>query len=607
LLKKLLRSVLGGPRRRADVSASIAASIETAIEHYNAGAFAPALAICDAWLARSPDRDDLLHFAGRLLLAMEAPADAAARLEQAVAADPGNTLYWTTLALARARAGAAAAALAAARTAREKAGDDAARLRELAQIFRDLGADDEAETGLVRALELQPDVPGTLSDLALVYKTQGRQDEALALLQRAVALEPASPEIGSNLLLTLNCVDTLTPEAVFQAHAEWGGRIGAPLASGAAPHANGRDPERLLLVGFLSPDFRQHSVAYFAEPLIAHLDRSRYRVACYYTGAQRDATTARFAQSAELWRDLPGTEAAAIARAVRADGVDVLVDLAGHTSARQMQVMAQRPAPVQVTWLGYPNTTGLRTIDIRITDAIADPPGTTESLYTERLARLPEGFLCYQPPDAAPAPTRDAATDGAGPVFGCFNNLAKITPELVRRWGQILLAVPASRLVVKAAGLQGEGAVRTLRARFADAGVDPARVALSPWQPTLAGHLETYRRIDVALDTYPYHGTTTTFEALWMGVPVVTLAGRTHASRVGASILFRLGLPELVTSSAEAYVARAVALARDTAMLAGLRATLRDRLRASALTDGARFARAFETALREAWADWCRR
>jgi predicted O-linked N-acetylglucosamine transferase (SPINDLY family) len=605
LLKKLLGNVFGGPRR-ADESASIAAAIETALEHYNAGAFAPALAICEAWLARSPDRDDLLHFAGRLQLAMGAPTEAVRRLERAVAVDPGNALYWTTLALAQARAGAAGAALAAARTARGKAGDDAARLRELGQIFRDLGADDEAETGLVRALELQPGVPGTLSDLALVYKRQGRQDEALVLLQRAVALDPASPEIGSNLLLTLNCVDTLTPEAVFQAHAEWGGRIGAPLASGAAPHANGRDPERPLLVGFLSPDFRQHSVAYFAEPLIAHLDRARYRVACYYTGARRDATTDRFAQSAEFWRDVPGAEAAAITRAVRADGVDILVDLAGHTSARQMLVMAQRPAPVQVTWLGYPNTTGLRAIDIRITDAIADPPGMTDALHTERLVRLPEGFLCYQPPGIAPAPARDKA-DGAETVFGCFNNLAKITPALVRQWGQILLAVPASRLVVKAAGLQGEGAVRTLRARFADAGVDPARVALSPWQPTLAGHLETYRRIDVALDTYPYHGTTTTFEALWMGVPVVTLAGRTHASRVGATILSRLGLPELVTASPDAYVARAVALARDATMLAGLRSTLRDRLRASALTDGARFARAFEAVLREAWTDWCRR
>ena len=601
MLKKLWGNLIGGSRRRTEEPASI----ETALQHYKAGDFATALSICEAWLKQSPERDDLLHFAGRLLLAMDAPADAAVRLERAVAVAPNNALYWTTLARARRRVGAGEEALAAARTARGRGGADAGSLHELGQLFRDLGDYDEAEACLTRALDLQPHAPGMLSDLALVYKVQGRQHAALDLLQRAVALDPASPDIGSNFLLTLNCVDTVTPEFAFQAHAAWGERIGAALVMDGAPRAIARDPERPLLVGFLSPDFRQHSVAYFAEPLIAHLDRERYRVACYYTGAQRDATTARFARAADLWRDLPGTDAAGIACTIRADNVDVLVDLAGHTSPRQMLVMAQRPAPVQVTWLGYPNTTGLRTVNTRITDAIADPPDVTDVLHTERLVRLANGFLCYQPPDSAPSWTRDIAA-GSSPVFGCFNNLAKITPEVVRLWTLILAALPKARLVIKAAGLQSEGAVRTLRTRFAAAEVDPARIALLPWHATLEGHLKAYRRIDVALDTFPYHGTTTTFEALWMGVPVVTLAGRTHVSRVGATILSRLDLSALVTVSADAYVSCAVALAQDAERLAGLRATLRDTIRTSVLTDGARFARDFETALRAEWTEWCR-
>ena len=601
MLKKLWGNLIGGSRGRTDEPASI----ETALQHYKAKEYSTALAICEAWLKRSPDRDDLLHFAGRLLLAMDAPAEAAVRLERAVAVVPGNALYWTTLARARARAGARNEAFAAARTARARGGADAGSMHELGQLFRDLGDYDEAEACLMRALDLRPHIPGVMSDLALVYKMQGRQHEAVDLLQRAVALDPASPDIGSNLLLTLNCVDTVTPESAFQAHSAWGERIATRFPLGTTSYANGRDPERPLLVGFLSPDFRQHSVAYFAEPLIENLDRGRNRVACYHTGAQRDATTARFAKTADLWRDLPGADAAAIARAIHADNVDVLVDLAGHTSPRQMLVMAQRPAPVQVTWLGYPNTTGLRTVDIRVTDAIADPPGITDALHTERLVRLANGFLCYQPPSAAPSPTRDRAA-GSPPVFGCFNNLAKLTPQVVQLWARILVALPQARLVIKAAGLQSEVAARTLRDRFADAEVDRERIELLPWHATLQGHLEAYRRIDVALDTFPYHGTTTTFEALWMGVPVVTLAGRTHVSRVGATILSRLDLSALVTVSADAYVSCAVALAQDAERLAGLRATLRDTIRTSVLTDGARFARDFETALRAEWTEWCR-
>lgn len=291
---------------------------------------------------------------------------------------------------------------------------------------------------------------------------------------------------------------------------------------------------------------------------------------------------------------------------IRLDGIDVLVDLSGHTVGNRLPVFARKPAPVQVTYLGYPNTTGLDAMDYRVTDALTDPPGWGEHIHSEELIRLEEGFLCYQPLQSCPDIRGHAASEsGEGVVFGSFNELLKVTADTVAAWCEILERVPGSRLTIKGTTLGDEGTRKRVLDRFSERGVDAARVHLVGRTPTLEEHLALYNDIDVALDTFPYNGTTTTCEALWMGVPVVTQFGRLHASRVGLSLLTQLGLDDLVTESAEAYVERAVALAGDEARRRALRGELRDRMRGSSLMDAERFTRKLEAAYRDMWSRAC--
>jgi predicted O-linked N-acetylglucosamine transferase (SPINDLY family) len=326
-------------------------------------------------------------------------------------------------------------------------------------------------------------------------------------------------------------------------------------------------------------------------------DRSKFFVIGYSSFVTPDEVTDAIRARCDAWRDITNLDDERAAALIREDRIDVLVDLGGHTNSRLL-LFARRPAPAQATWIGYPNTTGLRQIDYRITDAIADPPGEADALHTEKLLRLPDGFLCYRPPDEAPA------TDRAdGPVtFASFNNFSKVTPRAIDAWAEILRQVPQARLMLKAKGLNEPVMQERARESFVSRGIDAQRVEVSRQQPSRREHFEQYRSVDVALDTFPYNGTTTTCDALWMGVPVVSLAGRTHVSRVGASLLARVGLNELVAGSVDAYVGAAVELARDSTRLHALRSELRDRMKRSTLTDAVRFTRAYEESLRTAWA-----
>jgi predicted O-linked N-acetylglucosamine transferase (SPINDLY family) len=289
---------------------------------------------------------------------------------------------------------------------------------------------------------------------------------------------------------------------------------------------------------------------------------------------------------------------------IRKDGIDILVDLAGHTAHHRLSVFARKPAPIQVTWLGYPNTTGLSAIDYRITDALSDPPGQTERWHTEKLLRLPGAFSCYLPPAESP-PVGPLPALAAGHVtLGCFNHIAKVTPSLLGLWAGILKDLPGSRLFLKSRGLADPGTAGRIREELAGSGVAPERVELRGEALPTAEHLGLYNRVDIALDTFPYNGTTTTCEALWMGAPVVALAGATHVSRVSASLLTHLGAAELIASSADEYRLRCLALAADLPRLAERRATQRDRMRASPICDAAGFTRGLEEAYGRMWADF---
>ncbi|HEY6837624.1 MAG TPA: hypothetical protein VI389_02660, partial [Geobacteraceae bacterium] len=301
------------------------------------------------------------------------------------------------------------------------------------------------------------------------------------------------------------------------------------------------------------------------------------------------------------WRDVHGMGDAALADLIRADGIDILVDLAGHTSGNRLRMFTLKPAPVQVTWLGYPATTGLAAMDYRITDAVADPEGSADRLHTERLVRLSHGFLCYAPPQEAPPLSPPPCEENGFITFGSFNNPAKMGRETLNLWGDVLRDVPGSRLFLKNKIFAEKKTCRFFLDRLAEAGIQPQRVTFAPHTPSLEGHLGCYGSVDIALDTFPYNGTTTTCEALWMGVPLVTLSGDRHASRVGSSLLSRLGLEELVARTPEEFGVLTVGLASDRARLTALRSTLRGRMQTSPLCDTTLFAMQMEAAYRQMW------
>jgi predicted O-linked N-acetylglucosamine transferase (SPINDLY family) len=464
---------------------------------------------------------------------------------------------------------------------------------------------EEAIAAFRQAIALQPAYPEAHNNLGNALKDKGQLDEAIAAYRQAIHFRPGYSDAHSNLVLTMHYPPGLKASVIAEEHRRWNQLHAEPLRPFIQPHTNDRTSNRRLRIGYLSPDFRCHSVAYFLEGLLEHHDPAQVEVFCYAELANPDAVTARIQQLTQHWRKTIGLADAELADLIRKDGIDILVDLTGHTANNRLPVFAHKPAPVQVTWLGYPNTTGLDSIDYRLTDALADPPGRGEEFYTEQLVRLPRSGWCYRPFGQSPPVGAPPVHDTGHITFGCFNAIPKINEALLELWAKILHAVPGSRLLLKNKAL-GEHSVRQrISAMLEGAGIDPARVELVGGIPDIAGHLASYGRVDIALDTFPYHGTTTTCEALWMGVPVVTLAGQTHVSRVGVSLLSNLGLAELITASPEEYVNLAAELAKDLPRLAHLRSTLRERMEQSPLMDAPGFARDIEAAYREMWWKWC--
>jgi predicted O-linked N-acetylglucosamine transferase (SPINDLY family) len=405
------------------------------------------------------------------------------------------------------------------------------------------------------------------------------------------------------LLASINYSDRGSPAVLYEAHRAWGEVHGRPLPQ-ADSYANERNGERRLRVGYVSPDFRQHSVAYFLEPLLRSHDRNAIEVFCYAEVNWPDATTKRFQGLADHWVTTVGMSDEALVERIRRDRIDILVDLAGHTAKNRLPVFANKPAPVQVTWLGYPSTTGLAAIDYRLVDTVTDPEAEGGAFSCETLVRLPAGFLCYGPPQDAPAPAARPHLSIDTLTFGSFNNASKLSASTIEAWARLLVRLPAARLLLKGKPFACAVTRASFLERLLRSGVAKDRVELLGWLPD-ESHLALYDRIDIALDPFPYNGTTTTCEALWMGVPVVTLRGDRHAGRVGASLLTQIGLTDLIADSVEAYVETAAALADDPARLAELGQSLRPRMAASPLCDATAFARKIEAAYRTMWQRWC--
>jgi len=471
----------------------------------------------------------------------------------------------------------------------------------LAILFERFGHAGEAIAAAMEALRLRPDYPEAQHHLANALKSQGRHREAIIHYREALRLNPDYGEARSSLLFALLYQAGVTEEEIFAEHAAFGARYPFPVE----PHGNDPDPDRVLSIGYLSADFREHAVARFIEPVLSRHDRGRFRVVCYSNVPVPDERSGSIALLADSFVSIAGMPDQAVEALMRRDRIDILVELSGQTAGNRLPLMARKPAPVQLTWLGYPFSTGLPAIDYRITDAVCDPPGETERFHSEELLRLPGGFSCFQPPGDAPEVAPLPCLAAGFVTFGSFNNPAKITPETVRLWALVLQRVAGSRMLVKGYSLACPGSRERLLSLFARHGIDPGRLELVANTPSYREHLSLYGRVDVALDTFPYNGTTTTCEALWMGVPVVTLSGAAHRSRVGRSLLLLVGLPKLAAKDGDAFAATASELALDTDRLQGLRERLRPALASSPLTDAAGFTLNLERAYREIWSRWC--
>jgi protein O-GlcNAc transferase len=471
----------------------------------------------------------------------------------------------------------------------------------LAMLFERYGRTSEAISACREALRLRPDYPEAHQNLAGALKSQGRHEEALAHYREALRLKPDNGEAQSSLLFALCYPANLDEDQVLAEH----------LAFGAAhqlvpsPHDNDCAPDRVLRIGYVSADFRAHAVARFIEPVLKFADRSSFKIYCYSNVSVPDQKSAQLKEAADVFRNIAGVPDEAAEAMIRRDRIDILVDLSGHTAGNRLLLFARKPAPVQVSWLGYPHTTGLSCIDYRITDAVADPPGAAGRPGAEELLRLPGTFCCFAPPEEAP-PVGEAPFLLTGAItFGSFNNPAKITPETVALWAGALHATAGSRMIVKGYSLADAGSRARLAGQFLANGVGPERLELLGNTASYSEHLRLYGKLDIALDTFPYHGTTTTCEALWMGVPVVTLAGGTHRSRVGASLLGSVGLGGLVARDPQGFADAATALAGDRERLVELRKSLRQRMAASPLSDGAAFTGHLEKAFRSIWRSRC--
>ncbi len=440
-----------------------------------------------------------------------------------------------------------------------------------------------------------------LGALASVKKDIGDVETAISLYKRAATLNPEDHGIYSNYLMCLNYSDTIDPMEVAKEHLNWGESITLRYRPDY-PFDNNNDHKKIT-IGLISNDFRTHSVSYFIEPIISHYDRNKFKLVCYANMAEHieDDTTARVRNHIDLWRNISELSDTMAADLIHDDGIDILIDLSGHTAWNRLPVFALKPAPLQITYLGYPNTTGLGSIDYRITDTIADPLDSNEDTYSETLLRMPHSFLCYSPPVQAPQPGAPPSIKNGHITFGSFNALPKIGPSMVALWGEILEKSPGSRLIIKNASLISDSACARLRNAFADTGIDSQRLELLGPTRSIEDHLSLYRKVDIALDTFPYNGTTTSCEALWMGVPLITLSGSTHVSRVSKSILHQLNLDGLVATSPREYVNLSINIAGNREELQSLRYSLRSTFNASTLCQQKRFSREFFNTILTAW------
>jgi protein O-GlcNAc transferase len=559
-----------------------------------------AIAACRRALALHPGYPQAHNNLGNALGDQGRHDEAIAAYRRALELQPDYPEAHTNLGVTLAEQRRTGEAIAAHRRALELRPDYLEAHTNLGSALKDRGYLDEAVAAYRRALQLKPDFPEALNNLGVALKGRGQMDEAIAAYRYALQAKPGYVSAHDNLIHALHLHSNLDSGSIAKEHQRWNHQFSDPLKPFLQPHANDRNPVRPLRIGYVSPDFLNHVVGRYALPLVERHDREKFEILCYSGVARPDWMTERFRASARAWRNTLGVSDARFSEMIREDAVDILVDLTMHTAGNRLTTFARQPAPVQVTWLAYPGSTGLQSIGYRLTDACMDPPGEKPPWSSEEPVRLPGCWCCYEPPSECPPINALPALSAKGLTLGSLNNFAKVNERVLALWARVLVALERSRLLI----LCPEGRTRErVRAFFGARGIVAERVEFARFQEPRE-YLKLYQRIDLGLDPFPCNGMTTTCDALWMGVPVLTLPGEMPVSRAGLSLLSCVGLGEFAVPSQDNYVRIAVELAENLPRLANLRATLRPRMKSSPLMDAPRFARNVEAAYRRMWQDW---
>jgi len=478
-------------------------------------------------------------------------------------------------------------------------------MANLAVGYNTLDRHGDAVEMLEETLKLNPQYAFAYQKMGSILCKAGQVKEGLRSLQRAMMLTPKPHYMYARLLFWRNYLAEQDPKMIYADAKAWGQQYSHSFEKGVGVYLNELGERKRLNVGFVSPDYCAHPVSFFLEPLFNGLDRSQFKIFAYSDVAKPDDITKSIESQVDEFRSIVGVGAQNVAKQIMDDQIDILFDLAGHTGSGRLDVFHMRPAPVQISWLGYPATTGSSGIDFRLTDRYADPTTVNNSYHTEELLRVDGGFLCYVPSPRTPKPSEESPVQKNGYItFGSFNNLAKISKQCIDMWSEILHKVPDSKLLIKRRELKDPWVKRYFVSEFESRGIKKNRISFKTSQSKLEGHLKQYANVDIALDSFPYNGTTTTFEALWMNTPVISLGGETHASRVGQSILNYAGIGELAVSTQKQYVEKAVSLSEDTKQLNLYRTSLRKSLADSSLTNQQRFSQSVTRILRQRWIEW---
>jgi predicted O-linked N-acetylglucosamine transferase (SPINDLY family) len=547
------------------------------------------------------DLPDPYNNLGNALIALGQLDQAVAACRQAIALRPNYPEAYSNLGNALRKVGQLEQSTAACRQAITLNPNLSEAHNNLGNALCELGRLDRAIHAYRQAILLKPNFPEALNNLGNALKASGCVAEAIAQYEQALKLEPHSASIHSNLVYTL-CFDANGDRRFPDEAREWDRRHALPLRATPSVFSNVREPEKLLRIGYVSPNFGDHVVGRNVLPLLRNHDRRQFEVFCYSVAPHSDRMTRSFQACAQIWREMAAVTDENAARQVRSDGIDILIDLALHLAGNRLLIFAQQSAPVQVSFAGYPSSTGLQTIGYRISDIYLDPPGS-DAAQVEKTICLPHSFWCYDPLDSRDVRVGELPALANGFVtFGCLNNYCKINLPTLELWAKVLSQTPGSRLLMLADDGSHRGRTLQILEGF---GVQSSRVQFV-CRCSHRDYLRLYDRIDIGLDSFPYNGHTTSLDSLWMGVPVLTLVGNTPVARAGWSQLSNLKLTELAAQSPGQFVQIAAALARDLPRLATLRSSLRHRMEASPLMDAQQFTRGIESAYRTIWRNWCR-